>query len=124
MSTKAKNKQKVMNQNDAEPKEVEQTSKLEAIKNLIFGENMAEYDSAFNDLKKDIDAKKEYLENYIDDVRKDLEQHIDSVNTDVNIRITDLETKLEDKANALEDKKVNKKQLSKLLISLGEKIGN
>ncbi len=102
----------------------EQVSKLEAIKNIIFGENIEQYDKAFKEVKEDIDAKKVFLENYIDEVRKDLEQHIDSVSTDLNIRITDLETKLEDKADSLDAKKVDKKALSKLLISLGEKIGN
>jgi len=102
----------------------EQASKLEAIKNLIFGENIAEYDSTFADLKKDIEAKKKFLENYVDDVRKELEQHIDSMGTDINIRITDLESKLEEKADALDADKVDKKQLSNLLISLGEKLGN
>ncbi len=102
----------------------EQVSKLEAIKNIIFGENIEQYERAFKEVKEDIDTKKTFLENYIDDVRKDLEQHIDSVSTDLNIRITDLENKLADQAEALDTKKVDKKTLSKLLISLGEKIGN
>jgi tRNA U34 5-carboxymethylaminomethyl modifying GTPase MnmE/TrmE len=102
----------------------DQVSKLDAIKNIIFGENMAQYEQAFKEVKEDIEAKKEYLQNYIDDVRKELEQHIDSVSTDLNIRITDLETKLEDRVAHLDAKKVDKKTLSKLLISLGEKIGN
>ena len=102
----------------------EQVSKLEAIKDIIFGDNIAQYEKSFKEIKQDIDVKKTALENYIDDVRKDLEQHIDSVGTDLNIRITDLESKIEDKTEALNAKKVDKKTLSKLLISLGEKIGN
>ncbi len=102
----------------------DQVSKLDAIKNIIFGENIAQYEKAFKEVKTDIDTKKEFLENYIDDVRKDLEQHIDSVSTDINIRITDLENKLDEKAEKLDAKKVDRKTLSKLLISLGEKIGN
>lgn len=33
-------------------------SKIEVIKNLIFGENIAEYNSEFDTLKKEIDSKK------------------------------------------------------------------
>lgn len=101
-----------------------QTSKLEAVKNLIFGDNIIEYDSAFVEIKKEIESKKKSLENYIAEVKKDLDQHIDSVSTDVNVRITDLEKKLDHKVNYLETKKIDKKQLGKLFVALGEKIGN
>lgn len=103
---------------------VDQVSKIEAIKNIIFGETIAEYNSSFEAIKQDIDSKKEFLENYIDDVRKELEEHIDSLSTDIGIKLTDLEAKLEAKTAAIDAQKVDKKQLSKLLITLGEKIGN
>ncbi len=97
-------------------------SKIEAIKNLIFGENIEQYDSEFTTLKKDIAKKKELLENYIDEVRNELMQSIDSLSTDVNIRITDLEDAVNAKTEALTEEKVDRKELGKLLINLGEKI--
>jgi gas vesicle protein len=103
--------------------EVDSTSKIEAIKNLIFGENIQQYDSEFVTLKKEIDDKKAALEGYIDEVRGELMQSIDSLSTDVNIRITDLEDALNDKAETLNEQKVDRRELGKLLISLGEKIG-
>lgn len=98
------------------------SSKLEAIKNLIFGENIEQYDSEFDTLKKEIKAKKEKLENYIDEVRNELMQSIDSLSTDVNIRITDLEDNLQAKTEALTEDKVDRKELGKLLRSLADKI--
>ena len=50
-------------------------------------------------------------------------QAIDSLSTDVNIRITDLEDSMNEKTETLTKQKVDKKELSKMLISLGEKIG-
>ncbi|MGJ8665116.1 MAG: hypothetical protein ACSHW7_02015 [Patiriisocius sp.] len=50
-------------------------------------------------------------------------QSIDSLSTDVNIRITDLEDAMNDKTEDLMEKKVDRRELSKMLISLGEKIG-
>ena len=97
-------------------------SKIEVIKNLIFGENIAEYNSEFETLKKEIDDKRKELKNYIDDTRQELMSSIDNLSTDVNIRITDLENALEDKADKLDEQKVDKKILAELLISLGEKI--
>lgn len=103
---------------------MDSSSKIEAIKNLIFGENIQEIDSEFVTLKKEIDTQKAALENYIDEVRNELMQSIDSLSTDVNIRITDLEDALNAKTDALSESKVDRKQLSALLITLGEKIGS
>ena len=97
-------------------------SKIEAIKNLIFGENIAAYNSEFDKVKKDILSKKKELEDFIDDTRKELNQAIDNLSTDINIRITELDDKLADKVEMLEDKKVDRKTLGDLLIALGEKI--
>lgn len=103
---------------------MDSSSKIEAIKNLIFGENIEQYDSEFDTLKKDLDTKKKALEAYIDEVREELMQSIDSLSTDVNIRITDLEDSLNARAEALSEEKVDRKELGKLLISLGEKISS
>ena len=97
-------------------------SKIEVIKNLIFGENIAEYNSEFQTLKKEIYDKRKELKKYIDEAREDLMSSIDNLSTDINIRITDLENALEDKADKLDEQKVDKKLLGDLLISLGENI--
>lgn len=102
---------------------LDSSSKIEAIKNLIFGENIEQYDSEFDTIRKEIQKKKEVLESYIDEVRNELMQSIDSLSTDVNIRITDLEDNLQAKTDALSESKVDRKELGKLLINLGEKIG-
>ncbi|RAJ14987.1 fructose 1,6-bisphosphatase [Olleya aquimaris] len=100
----------------------EAASKIDAIKQLIFGENMQAYDSEFETLKKDILAKKQELEALVDEVKSELLQNIDNLSTDINIRITELENTFEDKAEALDNKKVDRKLLGDLLTKLGEKI--
>ncbi len=105
-------------------KDDDTASKIEVIKNLIFGENIQAYDSEFESLKQDILNKKKVLEELIEEVRTELNTAIDNVSTDVNIRITELEENLENKIEHLETDKVNKKMLGKLLIELGEKIGH
>ncbi|GER60127.1 hypothetical protein ULMA_22350 [Patiriisocius marinus] len=99
------------------------TSKIDAIKELIFGENIQAYDSEFEAVKRDILSKKKDLENLIDDVKSELIQSIDSLSTDLNIRITDLEDSMNEKIETLDQKKVNRKLLGDLFIKLGEKIG-
>lgn len=95
------------------------SSKIEVIKNLIFGDHIKEYDSEFELLKKDIFQKKEELENLIDQVGNELKSSIDNLSTDINIRLTSLEDKLE----TLDSQKIDHKDLGNILIKLGEKIG-
>ena len=99
-------------------------SKIEAIKNLIFGESIEAYDAEFEALKEDILNKKKVLEDLIEEVGSDLRKSIDDVSTDVNIRITDLEKILETKMENLEEKSIAKDTLGKLLIELGEKVSS
>lgn len=110
-------KQEKTNMDNTDP-----TSKIDAIKQLIFGENIQEYNSEFESVKQDILNKKKELENLIDDVKAELLQNIDNLSTDINIRITELESTLEDKADALDDKKLDRRLFGDLLIKLGEKI--
>ncbi|MFD0963362.1 fructose 1,6-bisphosphatase [Pseudofulvibacter geojedonensis] len=104
------------------PVENDNTSKIEAIKNLIFGENIAEYNSEFEEIKADINKKKAILEELIETTRTELNQAIDNLGTDLNIRITELEDTIENKIENLDEKKVDRKQLGDLLIKLGNKI--
>jgi len=97
-------------------------SKFDAIKQLIFGENIQEYNHEFEAVKQDILNKKKELEHLVDDVKVELLQNIDNLSTDINIRITELENTFQDKVDTLEDKKIDRKILGDLLIKLGEKI--
>ncbi len=98
------------------------SSKINAIKELIFGENIIEYNHEFEAIKKDILSKKNTLEELIQITKKELIESIDNLNTDLNIRITDLEDNLNERLDNLNEKKVDRRQLGDLLIKLGNKI--
>lgn len=104
------------NQNDV-------NSKIETIKNLIFGENIQAYDSEFETLKKDIAKKSDNLKIFIEETRQELNGLIDNLSTDINIRITELEDSTTEKIESLDTKKVDKKTLGQLLVKLGNQIG-
>lgn len=120
MGTK-RNHKAVINLNS---KEDDTTSKIDAIKNLIFGDNIQAYDSEFELIKQDILDKKKVLEDLIEEVGSDLKTALDNVSTDVNIRITELEENLESKIDKIDSTTVNKKMLGDLLIQLGEKVAD
>jgi archaellum component FlaC len=100
----------------------ESQQRLEAIKNLIFGENIEQINTDFDTIKKLIEKRKEELESFIEETSKDLNTLIDNLSTDVNIRITDLEENLNEKIGVLDHNKVDRNSLGKLLVSMGEKI--
>jgi len=102
--------------------ETTNSSKIEAIKNLIFGENIAEYNDEFEAIKKDLEKKKAALEDLISSTSTELNKAIDNLSTDLNIRITTLEDTLEAKADELNEQKVDRKLLGNLLVKLGNKI--
>ena len=97
-------------------------SKIEAVKNLIFGETIQNYNAEFEGLKKDLQNKKKTLEALIDEVHAELRTAIDNLGTDLNIRISDLEKSLEARMDDLDGAKVDKQALGNLLIGLGERI--
>ncbi|RAV28038.1 fructose 1,6-bisphosphatase [Sinomicrobium soli] len=113
---------KEQNHPEANGVSVDPSSKIEAIKNLIFGENIQEYNSEFEAVKKDILQKKKELQHLLEETRAELMQTIDNLSTDLNIRITELENSLQEKAESLDQEKVDKSTLGKLLIQIGEKI--
>lgn len=97
-------------------------SKIEAIKNLIFGENIQEYNHEFETLKLEIAQKKEELLEYVDDARKEIMTAVDNFSTDVNIRISDLEQAMNDKVQELDDKKLDNNTIGDIFIKLGQNL--
>jgi len=102
--------------------EAANSSKIEAIKNLIFGENIAEYNDEFEAIRKDLENKKNTLEGLISSTSIELNKAIDNLSTDLNIRITELEDSFNTKADELNEQKVDRKLLGNLLVKLGNKI--
>lgn len=111
-----------VNGQSTHPQTDNEISKFDAIKDILFGENIQNYDKQFELLKKDILSKKEELLDVISDTEKEINTAIDNLSTDVNIRITSLEDKLQDRINTLENNKLDKEVLGNLLVKLGEKI--
>lgn len=100
----------------------ESSQRLEAIKNLIFGENIQQIDQEFHLIKEHIEKRRNELENLIEVVQKELSTALDNLETDLNIRITDLDAKVEENIEDLNHRKMDRKTLGNLLVAMGEKI--
>ncbi|MEX0274989.1 MAG: fructose 1,6-bisphosphatase [Flavobacteriaceae bacterium] len=103
-------------------KDDDSASKIEVIKNLIFGDKIKAYEAEFESLKEDILEKRKELTGLIEEIREELTKSIDDVSSDTHTRLTELENNLGNRIEALEDDRLSGKMLGDLLIELGKKI--
>ncbi|MFY0591547.1 hypothetical protein [Roseivirga sp.] len=107
--------------------------KIEAVKQLIFGENMQQYDSEFNEIKALIKKTRTDVENEINDTRdalnklinqtkEGLTNDISDLRSDMNKKVTQLRSDMDDSVADLDEKKVNRKLLGTMLQEMGKQI--
>lgn len=107
--------------------------KMEAVKQLIFGENMQQYDSEFNDIKALIKKTRTDVENEINDTRdaltklinqtkETLTNDISDLRSDMNKKVTQLRSDMDDSVADLDERKVNRKLLGSMLQEMGKQI--
>ncbi len=96
--------------------------KIEAVKQLIFGENMQKYDSEFNEVKALIKKTRTELENEINDTREALTKMLSDLRSDTTKKMTQLRSDMDDAVQDLDERKVNRKLLGAMLQEVGQKI--
>lgn len=118
--------QEVIQKNDNE-------AKMDAIKQLIFGENMVEYDQRFNAMMEQMQKSQQLLESKIQEVDATLNSTISTLESTINDAIYDLNGEFESKTAKMEDsfnvafdkldnKKTDRRTLGKMLQTIGEKL--
>ena len=93
-------------------------SKLQAVKELIFGQEIKDYDSEFKHLHKLVEENKD--QNASDTSNQ--EKALQNLEKAITSRIDRLEADLMKKIANLENKKTDRAKLGKLLIQIGEKL--
>jgi len=96
--------------------------KMEAVKQLIFGENMQQYDSEFSDIRALIKKTRAELENELTETREALTNTINDLRTDMTKKMTQLRSEMDDAVQDLDERKVNRKLLGAMLQEMGQKI--
>ena len=107
--------------------------KIEAVKQLIFGDNMQQYDSEFNEIKALIKKTRTEIEQELNDTRDALNKLInqtkESLNTevsdlrsDMNKKVTQLRSDMDESVADLDERKVNRKLLGTMLQEIGKQI--
>lgn len=107
--------------------------KIEAVKQLIFGENMQQYDSEFSEVRatikktkqelvNEIDETRDALTNMINDTREALTKAVSDLRSDTNKKVSQLREEMDESIADLDDRKLNRKLLGALLQEMGKQI--
>lgn len=107
--------------------------KIEAVKQLIFGENMQQYDSEFNEIKALIKRTRTEIETEMNETRDALNKlinltkdtlttEIQDLRSDMNKKVTQLRADMDEAVADLDDRKLNRKLLGALLQEMGKQI--
>jgi len=97
-------------------------SKIDAVKELLFGQNMQEYDARFNQLQELILKNSKEYQTLFKSSQKELIQELQKTNRELAKRIEKLEATLQDKVHELKESKVDRQHLSSLLNDLASKL--
>lgn len=97
-------------------------SKIDAIKEIIFGQTMQEYDERFSKLEALLISNQKQLEKSTKQKMNSLQKELESLKTDSEQKRKSLESKLDKQIGLLEDKKVEVSMLKKHLIQLIENL--
>ncbi len=100
----------------------EDNHKLEAVKELIFGQNMKEYDSKFAKLESLITKRHEDQKKSLSDSYQKLKDLIQQQNKELISRINKLEKLLDAKSVELNQSKTDKATLAQLLHEIADKL--
>lgn len=96
--------------------------KIEAVKQLIFGENMQQYDSEFNEIRALIKKTRNEIEDELNETRDSLTNMINDLRSDMNKKVTQLRKEMDENVADLDDRKMNRKLLGALLQEMGKQI--
>ncbi len=96
--------------------------KMDAIKQLIFGENMVEYDQRFNEMMDKLENTHQLLESKIEQLDQTITSTIEDLNSEFESKRLKLEEEFKVAFDKLDNKKTDRKALGKMLQTIGDKL--
>ena len=113
MAIKANKKEDSVDNRDA---------KIEAIKEIIFGENIKEIENEFQQTKQHIQEQRETLEAQVNNLRKELDKNLQQLAQDIQQQISKLQEEVTTKLDKVKTDSADRVALGKLLEDVGKKL--
>ncbi|MDN5204477.1 hypothetical protein QQ008_23995 [Fulvivirgaceae bacterium BMA10] len=121
MSKKEEKEQTIKDQNTNMSQE-SIDPRIDAIKEIIFGENIKEYEAEFKKLRQYVDEQRDILENAVDSLRSDAERLLEELRNDFDETIASLKDDMHKEITTLNKDKADRKRLGDLLEDIGRKL--
>ena len=96
-----------------------QTSRLEAVKELLFGQNMKEYEKEFHEINTLIAQNKEKFDQKMVDINHSFVESLNDLNSKFYKRMDELEHKVMEELEMQKNQQIDKVQLSKIFKGIG-----
>ena len=90
-------------------------SRIAAVRDLIFGENMQQYDQDFNEVSNQIAELRKATDKNLESLASSLQNKIDALQKATEVSIEKLTTDIDKKLERLDDAKADRKKLGKAL---------
>ena len=96
--------------------------RLEAVKELLFGQNVQEYREEFKEIRDQISALDKQLGEKNEKLRSSLSDRIDKLERELNSQLSAMNESIQEKLKSMDDSKVDKKYLASLLTNIAKKL--
>lgn len=95
---------------------------IDAIRNIIFGQNMQDYDKRFKEVNDHLNQSRQEIEALIEQTKNYLLEEMRQMENRLSNQLKELNEQLNSESERLEDKKLNRRDLGALLVEIGNKI--
>ncbi|MCT4663799.1 MAG: hypothetical protein N4A45_01035 [Flavobacteriales bacterium] len=96
--------------------------KIDVIKELIFGNNMREYQQEFEDVNVKIKEAEQRLSDQLNQSKEELYDYIEEMRKEFNNKIDELQMNLNQEVDRLDDQKMDRQLLADQLEKMARKI--
>ncbi|MFK7952783.1 MAG: hypothetical protein AB8B73_08025 [Ekhidna sp.] len=100
----------------------QETDKLEAVRDLLFGQNVKEYRDEFKELKDLIQENRAEIDKSAADFRSDVLEKLESLDEKINKKIDDTSQEIKDQLNSLSEAKADRKKIANLLSDMAKQL--
>lgn len=99
-------------------------NRLEAVRDLLFGQNDQEYRKEFQEIRSEIDSNKKQLEDKSEAINSDLIDRLEKLEKKMEDHIIATDAKLTQQIDALSHEKVDRKKMADLLQQIAKELNS
>jgi hypothetical protein len=100
----------------------QEVDKLEAVRDLLFGQNVKEYRDEFKELKDLLQENRREIDKSAADFKSEVLEKLEKLDDKINQKIEDTSREIKDKLNALSDDKADRKKIANLLSDMARQL--